>query len=102
MDGVDGFEAPELLNLYDLRKIMKNCGQASVKHLQSIIITTHHFCGQPAIRPTDGGDGGCKGHGGNPGEMKLFGLENASNIAVFNQRGRQFCIIYIIYIDKIY
>lgn len=52
-------------------------------------ISTHRFCGKPAVHATDGGDGGCGGSGGKSGEVKLFGLKlfNQSNIVSIQQNG---------------
>lgn len=53
------------------------------------------YCGKSADPATEGGDGGCKGPGGIHGDVKIIGLHNRTNIAVFNENGMSHTEIFI-------
>lgn len=87
MDGKDGEDVPQDKDISALISLGFKCGDVKTVVMGSSYITTHKFCGKPAVPATSGGDGGCGGSGGKSGDVQLFGLKNASNIITFQQNG---------------
>lgn len=70
-----------------LTYVGKPCANNTLEHNGTEYTITHHFCGEAATPPTNGGDGGCKGSGGYSGKVQIFGMENQSNITISQQEG---------------
>lgn len=103
--GVKGFDVPEITDIKYLTELRVKCGNVTEERFNGTekeFTLTHHFCGKPAIPPTNGGNGGCKGEGGKRGEFQIFGLENQLNIAVLKQMGIYYLLVNIFCLSDSY
>lgn len=88
MDGKKGFEVPESTNIDYLISLGTMCLKKIRESKSSEYRDTYQFCGKPGDPPTNGGNGGCEGYGGDPGQLQIFGLANRSNIVLLKQSGK--------------
>lgn len=97
LDGEAGYEVPVSTDIKFLKSLMPRCGKIVDKDAKT---KTYIFCGKKGIPPTDGGNGGCRGIGGNPGHSHIFGLENRSNIVEYNLKGWFYKHFYLVIVCK--
>lgn len=86
-DGEKGEEIPEKIDIYYVLAWKTPCGNKTKETIGDDFAETERYCGKPATPAGKGGAGGRGGFGGIHGDAKIIGLENQSNIAIFNENG---------------